>query len=64
MPTLDDYAHLYPADLARLLSDVSNYAVNAASIEADVAAGAPTNADGTIDLVAYAAWLLARRENR
>lgn len=64
MPTLDDYAHLSPADLARLLSDASNCAVNAASIEADVAAGAPTNTDGTIDLVAYAAWLLARRENR
>jgi len=27
-------------------------------LEADVAAGAPTNADGTINLVHYAAWLL------
>ena len=26
-------------------------------IEADVAAGTPTNADGTINLVTYAAWL-------
>jgi len=26
-------------------------------LEADVAEGAPTNADGTINLVHYAAWL-------
>lgn len=26
-------------------------------LEADIAAGAPTNADGTINLVHYAAWL-------
>ena len=28
------------------------------SIEADVAASAPTNGDGSINLVAYAAWLI------
>ena len=27
-------------------------------LEADVAAGAPTNADGTLNLVHYAAWLV------
>ena len=27
-------------------------------LEADVAAGAPTNPDGTINLVHYAAWLV------
>jgi hypothetical protein len=35
-------------------------------LEADIAAGAPTNADGTINLVHYAAWLvkeLAARGN-
>ena len=33
-------------------------------LEADVAAGAPTNADGTLHLVRYAAWLnlMAREE--
>ena len=34
-------------------------------IKADIAAGAPTNADGTVNLVHYAAWLnheLTRRE--
>ena len=35
-------------------------------LEADIEAGAPTNADGTINLVHYAAWLvkeLAARGN-
>ena len=27
-------------------------------LEADIAAGAPVNADGTINAVAYAAWIL------
>jgi len=26
-------------------------------VEEDLAAGAPTNADGTLNLVAYAAWI-------
>ncbi len=29
-----------------------------AMLQADVAAGAPTNADGTFNLVHYAAWLV------
>jgi len=28
-------------------------------LEADIAAGAPTNADGTVNLVHYGAWLNA-----
>jgi hypothetical protein len=48
-----DPASLTPADAARLLH------VEREWIEADVAAGAPTNADGTINLVHYAAWLNA-----
>ena len=34
------------------------------AVRADVAAGAPTNADGTLSLIHYAAWMvreLARR---
>lgn len=36
-------------------------------IRADLAAGAPANPDGTINLIAYGAWMLqelARREGR
>jgi hypothetical protein len=45
------------ADFARLLSRVGDHAVTVAMIESDLAAGAPLNADGSINLVNYAAWL-------
>lgn len=51
------------AAAARLLSAVGGQVVTVAMLEADVAAGAPTNADGTLNLVHYAAWLL-REETR
>lgn len=51
------------AAAARLLSAVGGQAVTVEMLEADVAAGAPTNADGTLNLVHYAAWLL-REETR
>lgn len=44
-------ASLTPADAARLLK------VEPEWIETDIEAGAPTNVDGTINLVCYAAWL-------
>jgi len=34
--------------------------VPAGTIRAHVDAGLPTNADGTVNLVAYAAWLIQR----
>ena len=46
------------ADAARLLARVGEFAVTEAMLRADLAAGAPTNADGTINLVRYAAWLV------
>lgn len=30
----------------------------AEQLEADIAAGAPVNEDGTVNIVAYAAWIL------
>jgi hypothetical protein len=49
---------LTPADAARLLSKAGGKAVPVELIEKDVTNGAPTNADGTINLVHYAAWLV------
>jgi len=46
------------ADAARLLSAVGGQAVTVEMLQADVVAGAPTNADGTLNLVQYAAWLV------
>ena len=44
------------ADAARLLSKVSGQQVTESMLRDDVAAGAPTNPDGTLNLVHYAAW--------
>lgn len=52
------------ADAARLLSAVGGQAVTVEMLEADVAAGAPTNADGTLNLVQYAAWLVRQAVDR
>ncbi len=46
------------ADAAKLLSAAGGQRITAEMIRADVAAGAPTNPDGTINLVLYAAWLV------
>lgn len=45
------------ADAAKLLSKVGGR-ITEDMLRADLAAGAPSNADGTIHLVRYAAWLL------
>jgi hypothetical protein len=50
------------ADVAQLLARVGGQIVTVEMIQADVAAGAPTNADGTINLVHYAAWLVKEME--
>ena len=56
-PRLDPQK-LSPTDASRLLSRVSGRSVSEATIQADIANGAPTNGDGTLSLVAYAAWLI------
>ena len=45
-------------DAALILSRIGGRPVTEAMIRADVDAGAPTNADGTLNLVHYAAWLV------
>ncbi len=49
-------------DLARLLSAVGERAVTVAMLEADLAAGAPVNPDGTVNMVNYAAWLASKTD--
>ncbi len=55
---------LTPANAARLLTRVGGQSVTVEMIEADVAAGAPVNADGSINLVHYAAWILREMASR
>ena len=45
-------------DAARLLSAAGGGVVTADMLRADIESGAPTNADGSINLVHYAAWLV------
>jgi hypothetical protein len=52
------------ADAARLLTKAGGQSVNVGMIQADLAAGAPANADGTINLVHYAAWLVREMASR
>ena len=51
-------AALSPDDLARVLSRMGCGRVTREMIEADIEDGAPTNTDGTLHIVHYAAWLV------
>jgi len=46
-------------DLARLLSRSGGKLVTVEVIRQDIEEGAPVNADGTVNLIHYAAWLVA-----
>ncbi|MBP7747066.1 MAG: hypothetical protein KA383_13145 [Phycisphaerae bacterium] len=65
----DDAPKLNPtalplADAARLLSAVGGQVVTVEMLQADVAAGAPTNDDGTVNVAHYAAWLVKEMSAR
>lgn len=45
------------AELAKLFTRLARQPVTEEMLAADVAAGAPQNADGTMNLVHYTAWL-------
>lgn len=47
--------------VAQILSAAGGRPVTIAMVESDLVAGAPRNANGTINLVMYAAWLLKDR---
>lgn len=57
-------AALTPEDAARLLTRVGGQAVTVEMLNADREAGAPRNADETINLVHYAAWLVKEMGHR
>ncbi|MFH1746958.1 MAG: hypothetical protein ABIG44_07930 [Planctomycetota bacterium] len=45
-------------DAATLLATLAKHPVTVDMLQADIAAGAPGGADGTLNLVHYAAWLV------
>jgi hypothetical protein len=48
------------ADAAKLLTAAGGKTVTPKMIQGDLEAGAPKNADGTVNLVHYAAWLVGK----
>lgn len=62
-PSLSPTA-LTVADAARLLTKVGGQTVTNAMLETDLAAGAPANPDGTINLVHFTAWLVRESFSR
>ena len=48
--------------VVRLLRNAGSSTISAEALEADIAAGAPVNPDGTVSLVEYAAWLCKEEE--
>lgn len=57
-------ARLPVSHAAKMLTRAGGVPVTEAMIEADLTAGAPANADGSINLVHYAAWLVREMANR
>jgi len=49
---------------AHLLSRAGNREITVDCLEADLAAGAPTNPDGTLNLVHYTAWNVQQYSQR
>lgn len=49
---------LTPEQAAKLLSAAAKIHIPVEQINDDLTAGAPRNADGTINLVHYAAWIV------
>lgn len=59
MPRKTENTQLSVDDTARLLSKSAEKTITGDMIRKDIDAGAPVNADGTINLVHYAAWLVS-----
>ena len=51
-------------DAARVLTAVGLRPVTIEMLQSDIEAGAPVNADGTINLVHYAAWICKEAAER
>jgi hypothetical protein len=64
IPTKLNPAALSVVDAARLLTKATGQSVTEAMLQADVAAGAPANPDGSVNLVHYAAWLVREAARR
>lgn len=53
---------LQPEKLVNLLKQAGSRLISAESLAADFEEGAPKNADGTVNLIEFAAWLVKGAE--
>ena len=51
-------------ELIRALKAAGSRTISEETVAADIAAGAPANADGTVDIFLYAAWVLSKENSR
>jgi hypothetical protein len=49
--------------VAQVLATAGSRRITEDMVRADIAAGAPTNPDGTVNLIHYAAWLVKEMSN-
>lgn len=61
-PTRLNPAALPPPEAARVLTRLGGKSVTEDMLLLDIDAGAPTNGDGSINLVHYAAWLVGEMQ--
>ena len=55
--------HLTKVEVVRVLKLSGSRTISMESLEADIEAGAPLNEDGTMDIIAYGAWILKGNRN-
>ena len=55
--------HLTKEQVVKVLKLSGSRTISSEALEADIEAGAPVNEDGTIDIIAYAAWILKGNGN-
>jgi len=55
--------HLTKEEVVRVLKLSGSRTISLESLERDVAEGAPVNEDGTMDIIAYGAWILKGNRN-
>ena len=63
MPKRLNPSALLPEDVTDVLIAAGSEHATIDAIRSDIKAGAPTNPDGTVNLVNYAAWLVREKDN-
>ena len=55
--------HLTKDEVVKVLKLSGSRTISLENLERDIAEGAPVNEDGTMDIIAYGAWILKGNKN-